>query len=97
MVISNRTLFDAQTLEWLDNVARGRTVTESQRYALAHLKHVGWINNADYCRLTGVDSRVATRELGDMVNSGFLDRLGSSRWSIYQLSSGYINRQQLLF
>lgn len=97
LVLSNRTLFDAPTLEWLDVINRGRTLNEHQRYALAHVKHTGWINNSDYCRLTGTDSRVATRELSELVNSGLLDRLGSSRWSTYQLAAEQKDRQTLLF
>jgi ATP-dependent DNA helicase RecG len=97
LILSNRTLFDAPTLEWLDTINRGMTLSENQRYALAHVKHTGWINNSDYCRLTGTDSRVATRELSELVNSGLLDRFGSSRWSTYQLAAEQKDRQTLLF
>lgn len=97
LVLSNRTLFDAPTLEWLDVINRGKTLTESQRYALAHIKHTGWINNSDYCRLTGVDSRIATRELSELVNCDLLDRFGSSRWSTYQLAAEQRDRQTMLF
>ena len=97
LVLSNRTLFDGPTLEWLDIINRGKTLTESQRYALAHIKHTGWINNSDYCRLTGVDSRIATRELSELVNYSLLDRFGSARWSTYQLAAEQKDRQTLLF
>jgi len=96
-VVSNRTLFDAPTLEWLDIITRGMTLTENQRYALAHIRHAGLINNSDYCKLTGVDSRVATRELAELVGIGLLDKLGSSRWSTYQLVMEHNDRQTMLF
>ena len=95
-IISNKTLFDVPTLEWLDKATGGMTLSENQRYALAHVKHTGWINNGDYCRLTGVDSRVATRELAELVNVGLLDKLGSSRWSTYQLAIGHEDRRQTM-
>ncbi len=97
IVASNRTLFDQETLDWLDMIGRGWTLTENQRFGMAHIRHVGWINNADYCRLTGSDSRVATRELGELVSGGLLDRMGSGRWSTYHLSSDSSEKQQFLF
>lgn len=97
LVVSNRTLLDAETLEWLDDIGRGWTLTENQRLGLAHIRHVGWINNSDYCKLTGADSRVATKELGELVSGGLIERMGSGRWSTYHISGSTSERQQFLF
>lgn len=96
LVVSNRTLLDSETLDWLDDIGRGWTLNENQRLGLAQIRHTGWINNADYCRLTGADSRVATRELGELVSGGLLERMGSGRWSTYHISGTSFDRQQYL-
>lgn len=85
LVLPNHTLLDADTLAWVQAVAGTTMLTESQRQALAFLKHAKYMANADYCRLTGVDSRIATRELGRLVELGLLDREGNGRWARYEL------------
>ncbi|MDQ2806541.1 MAG: ArsR family transcriptional regulator [Chloroflexota bacterium] len=83
LVLSNHTLFDAATLTWLERAARNQPLSESQRQALAYLHHSDQVSNADYRRLTGVDSRVATRELTDLVNRGLIERQRVQRWVTY--------------
>lgn len=85
LILPNHTLLDADTLAWVERITRGSPVGENQRQALAYLRHVGQMSNADYCRLTGADSRVATRELADLVERGVLQREGTRRWATYQL------------
>ena len=87
LMLSNHTLYDPETLRWLEAATRGHTLGESQRQALVYLHHVQRIVNADYCRLTGLDSRVATRELSDLVERGLIDRDGVGRWTGYRLAA----------
>ncbi|MEW6047074.1 MAG: ATP-binding protein [Bacillota bacterium] len=88
VTFSNASLLDGDTLRWLEERTRGISLTDSQRFALAYLRHRSYIANADYCRLTGIDSRVATRELADLVAKGLLERQGTSRWTVYSLAPG---------
>lgn len=85
LVLPNHTLYDAATLAWLEAATRGAVLSESQRKALAFVRHGGSMGNADYCRVSGVDSRVATRELADLVERGLLRRDGAGRGSTYVL------------
>lgn len=86
LVFPNHTLFDQETLAWLERVGRNRILHERQRQALAWLRHGKELNNAAYCRVTGADSRVATRELAELVDLGLLLREGSRRWATYSLA-----------
>jgi ATP-dependent DNA helicase RecG len=85
VVLPNHTLYDEETLRWLEDMARGERLAEAQRQALAFVRHNGSLTNGDYCRVTGSDSRVATRELSELVDRGLLERAGTGRWSTYTL------------
>jgi ATP-dependent DNA helicase RecG len=85
LVLPNHTLYDEETLRWLEDVARGEPLAQAQRQALAFVRHNGSLTNGDYCRVTGSDSRVATRELNELVDRGLLERTGTGRWSTYAL------------
>jgi ATP-dependent DNA helicase RecG len=85
VVLPNHSLYDEETLRWLEDVARGEPVSEAQRQALAFARHNGTLTNGDYCRVAGRDSRVATRELNELVDRGVLERTGAGRWSTYAL------------
>lgn len=86
VVLPNHTLYDERTLRWLEVISRDMPLSESQRQALALVRHSGSLGNADYCRVTGADSRVATRELADLVDRGVLNREGAGRWTVYSIS-----------
>jgi ATP-dependent DNA helicase RecG len=88
VVLPNHTLYDEQTLRWLEDIAQGEPLAQAQRQALAFVRHNGSLTNGDYCRVTGSDSRVATRELNDLVDRGLLERMGTGRWSTYGLRDG---------
>jgi ATP-dependent DNA helicase RecG len=45
------------------------------------------VTNASYRRISGLDSRVATRELGDLVQQGLLEQEGTGRWTTYRLAA----------
>lgn len=85
VVLPNHTLYDEETLRWLEELASGEPVTEAQRQALAFVRHNGSLTNGDYCRVTASDSRVATRELNELIDRGLLEREGVGRWSTYAL------------
>ena len=80
----NNTLFDAQTVKWLERFV-SLDLSERQRYGLAYLKHRGVLTNLDYCRINGCDSRVATRELTELVSRGLTRSQGTRRWTRYTL------------
>lgn len=82
----NHTLFDADTLAWLDE-RLGSFGGDSHRRVLAWLRHTSRdLDNDTYRRLSGVDSRVATRELSELVDRGILTRTGTRRWARYGLA-----------
>jgi ATP-dependent DNA helicase RecG len=80
----NHTLLDADTLRWLETVG-AFDLTDSQRMALALLKRGEPVTNASYRQISGLDSRVATRELGDLVQRRLLVQNGTGRWTSYHL------------
>jgi hypothetical protein len=82
----NHTLLDGDTLGWLES-AGGLDLTDSQRMALALLRRGEPVTNASYRRISGLDSRVATRELGDLVQQGLLKQEGTGRWTTYRLAA----------
>lgn len=82
----NHTLLDSETLRWLEAVD-AVDLTDSQRMALALLRRGEEVTNASYRQISGLDSRVATRELGDLVQRGLVTQDGTGRWTSYRLAS----------
>jgi len=81
----NHSLLDPQMLTWIGSLNE-LELTESQVLALARLREGGTLDNPSYRVLTGVDSRVATHELQDLVARELADQSGKSRWASYQLA-----------
>lgn len=81
----NHTLLDAETLQWLEGTG-AFDLTDNQRMALARLRRGEEVTNAAYRQISGLDSRVATRELGDLVQRGLVTQDGSGRWTTYRLA-----------
>lgn len=81
----NHTLLDADTLRWLEAVG-AFDLSDSQRMALALLKRGEEVTNASYRQISGLDSRVVTRELGDLVQRGLVAQDGTGRWTSYRLA-----------
>jgi ATP-dependent DNA helicase RecG len=81
----NHSLLDADTLRWLETVG-AFDLTDSQRMALALLKRGEEVTNSSYRQISGLDSRVVTRELGDLVQRGLVGQAGSGRWTAYRLA-----------
>jgi ATP-dependent DNA helicase RecG len=80
----NHTLLDEETLRWLASVG-GFELTDSQRMGVALARHGDPLTNDAYRRFTGVDSRVATRELGNLVRRKLVMQEGSRRWTTYRV------------
>lgn len=87
----NHSLLDEETLRWLERVGGGG-LSDSQRMALALMRRGDSLTNPVYRQITGLDSRIVTRELGDLVNQGLVEQIGTGRWTTYRLSPGYTKR-----
>jgi ATP-dependent DNA helicase RecG len=81
----NASLLDDDTVGWLQRL--GRTLTETQRLGLALLRHGHVLDNTTYRQATGLDSRVATRELGELVEARLVEQIGTRRWATYRMAS----------
>jgi ATP-dependent DNA helicase RecG len=80
----NHTLLDEATVTWLAQI--GDQLTDTQRLALALMRHGIELNNQVLRQRTGLDSRVATRELQELVQRGLIRRNGTRRWTSYSLA-----------
>jgi ATP-dependent DNA helicase RecG len=69
-------LLSGEGIDWLNSVAATLPVTDRQRLALLYLRHNERMTNSDYRRLNRVDSRVASRELQEMVSLGAVEMRG---------------------
>lgn len=81
----NASLLDDDTVSWLGRLAT--QLSETQRLAVALLRHGHVLDNTLYRQTTGLDSRDATRELGDLVTRGVVEQIGTKRWATYRLAS----------
>ena len=70
---------------WLDSIDTS-SLNSNQRLALVYTKIEGRITNREYQRLCGVDTIVATRELGEMAQAGVISMNGTKQWAFYELS-----------
>jgi ATP-dependent DNA helicase RecG len=91
VTLPNHSLLDEETLLWLNQVARGG-LTDSQRMALALMHRGETLSNGLYRQVTGLDSRVVTRELGELVSQGLVEQVGSRRWATYRLAPDRIEK-----
>lgn len=81
----NHTLLDDETLQWISRLNE-QGLTDTQVVGLAVLKSGSRLENSTYRAATGVDSRVATAELQDLVSRELVVQVGSRRWTEYRLS-----------
>ena len=84
VVCSNQALFDKATLSWLEQFV-DVDLNDRKRFALAYIHHNERLTNADYCRMNECDSRVASKELGDLAGMDLLLQHGTRRWAFYTL------------
>ncbi|MBC7692211.1 MAG: putative DNA binding domain-containing protein [Methylotenera sp.] len=88
----NASLLNDETLSWLEQI-RIKNLTDTQRMGLALLHHGNALDNSKYRQITGLDSRVATRELGELVKYKLIEQIGTRRWATYRLTSGSSQRR----
>ena len=81
----NHTLLSDSVVSWIAGLGQ-RGLSDSQCFALASLKNGDILDNQTYRAATGLDSRVATAELQDLVARELVVQTGSRRWARYQLS-----------
>lgn len=82
----NHTLLSEETLRWIAGLGE-QGLTDSQCVALAILREEEILDNRSYRAATGVDSRVATAELQDLVARELVAQSGTRRWAQYRLVS----------
>lgn len=80
----NHTLLDEAAFQWLAQI--GDDLTNTQRMALALMRQGVEFNNSVFRQRTGLDSRIATRELQELVQRGLVKQTGTGRWSTYILA-----------
>lgn len=81
----NATLLDDETVAWMAGLGH-RGLTDSQVLALARMHHGEVMKNASYRQETGVDSRVATAELRDLVDRQLVTSTGQRGGATYQIA-----------
>jgi ATP-dependent DNA helicase RecG len=81
----NHTLLSEDTVRWITALGE-RGLSDSQCVALALLREEEILDNRAYRTATGVDSRVATAELQDLVARELVTQTGTRRWAQYRLS-----------
>lgn len=85
VVVPKHALLDTPTVEWIKSLGASG-LTDSQCIALAMLRAGETLDNARYRAATGLDSRVATVELQDLVSRALVTQIGSRRWTEYRLA-----------
>lgn len=87
VVFPRQSLIEPGTLTWLTSLGpKTNGLTRDQRMALSLMRDGETITNARYRQVSGVDSRVATRELGDLATRGLIRMTSGGRWAEYTLS-----------
>ena len=81
----NHTLLSEDMVRWITSLGE-RGLTDSQCVALAMLREEEILDNRAYRAATGVDSRVATAELQDLVARELVTQTGTRCWAQYRLS-----------
>lgn len=82
-----QSLIEPGTIAWLTSLGpRADGLTRDQRMALSLMRGGETVTNARYRQVSGVDSRLATRELDDLATRGLIQMTGVGRWAEYTLS-----------
>ncbi|MGP3921080.1 ATP-binding protein [Nonomuraea sp. 10N515B] len=82
----NHTLLGPDTIQWISSLG-AKGLTSSQHLFLAVLRDAqDALDNRAYREHTGVDSRVATAELQDLVARELITQAGTRRWARYELA-----------
>lgn len=81
----NAALLDHASLEWLGEIGAERLHSD-QRMALVMMQRGATLTNEAYRRVSGIDSRVATAHLRQLVDEGFAATEGYGRWTRYRIA-----------
>ena len=82
----NHALLDSEALDWLSTL-NVRPLTRAQMTALAMMRNGVVLTNSSYRASTGIqDSRIATRDLRELVESGVVEQTGTRGTATYQLA-----------
>jgi len=79
-------LLSGEGIDWLNSVAAALLISDRQRLALLYLRANERMTNSDYRRLHRVDSRVAARELQELVTLGAVEMRGVRGGAHYVLA-----------
>lgn len=75
--------------EWVDGIAFGLNLKDTQKNALVHVKYNGTISNKEYCEINHMnsrnDDRKALRELSEMLEKGLFVKEGAGADTKYRL------------
>ncbi|TYP81149.1 ATP-binding protein [Blastococcus xanthinilyticus] len=82
----NHALLSDTVVQWIGDLGE-RDLSDTQIVGLAMLRGGESLDNATYRKATGIDSRVATKELQDLVTRELVVQSGASRWTTYRLHS----------
>lgn len=82
----NHTLFSEEAISWIESLDQ-RGLSDSQTTALVALHDGQVLDNPAYRALTGVDSRIATFELQDLVARKVVTQQGQRRWARYSAAA----------
>lgn len=91
----NHTLLSDEIIQWIESLEQHQ-LTDSQVVALATMRSGEALDNPSYRRLTGVDSRIATAELQDLVGRELVEQLGERRWARYVMPLRIANDRRRL-
>jgi ATP-dependent DNA helicase RecG len=81
-------LIDPQTLAWLSGLGKAAEgLSRDQRNALALMRSGEAMSNSRYRQISDADSRVASRELSDLVTRGLAEVTGAGRYTEYLLAA----------
>jgi ATP-dependent DNA helicase RecG len=91
----SHTLLSEEMVAWIEGLDQSG-LSDSQILGLATMRSGVELDNPSYRRLTGVDSRVATAELQDLVGREVAEQIGERRWARYRVSPRIARGRQRL-
>lgn len=94
--IPNHALLDSDALDWLSSISDS-PLTRPQMTALILMRNRHQLTNTSYRAATGVqDSRIAYKELKDLVDRGLVERSGRGSSTYYELAAQPSAEEQLV-
>jgi ATP-dependent DNA helicase RecG len=96
VLMPNHALLAPEDLQWLARIAKGTSLSDTQRHVLSRMRHGEFFTNASLRSGFPMDSRDATRLLADLVDAGLAEAQGERGGRIYRLGSTLSGRLSLL-